>query len=218
MLILKGSGVGVNIAPRITLAKSAYLHWLINNFELTNPTFAKARIIMGSKKAQPHIAIIISVNEIKLSMLMLVEITSFPNPNKKLSIDGATNKYAKIEPNKKSKGVPVSIGIVIFFSFKFNPGKIKLLNCQIITGDENVRPKKSAMRSVVKKNSPGFICRNTVSVGAMSINSFINSLLSENPIQDAMQKNTSEIITLPRSSSRCFDSGIEGLVSSSSVS
>ena len=129
------------MAPRITLTKSAYLHWPINDFELTNPAFAKARITIGSKKAQPHIAIIISVNEIKLSMLMLVEITSFPNPNKKLSIDGATNKYAKIDPSKKSKGAPVSIGIVIFFSFKFNPGKIKLLSCQIIIGDEKVRPK-----------------------------------------------------------------------------
>ena len=47
-------------------------------------------------------------------------------------------------------------------------------------------------------------------------NNFINSLLSENPIQDAMQKNTSEIIILPLSSSRCFESGIEGSYSSKS--
>ena len=89
MLILKGSGVGVSTAPEITLAKSAYLHLLISILEFTIPAFANAKIIIGSKNVQPHIAIIIRVNEIKLSMLMLVKIISFPKPNKKLSMEGA---------------------------------------------------------------------------------------------------------------------------------
>ena len=42
--ILKGSGVGVSIAPIITLRSIAYLHFLIKNSELIIPTFAKKNI------------------------------------------------------------------------------------------------------------------------------------------------------------------------------
>ena len=92
MLMLKGSGVGVRTAPKIMLSKIAYLHFEINIFELTIPALLSAKITIGIRNAHPHIAIIMSVNETKLSMLMLVDITSFPNPNKKLSIEGATKK------------------------------------------------------------------------------------------------------------------------------
>ena len=92
MLMLNGSGVGVRTAPKITLSNNAYLHLLRRNFEFIIPTLANANKIIGSKNVEPHIAIIINEKEMKLSILMLVEIMSFPKPNKKLSVEGTTKK------------------------------------------------------------------------------------------------------------------------------
>ena len=63
IVILKGSGVGVRTAPRITLPSTAYLHFFIKIFEFTNPMLARAKIIIGRRKAHPHSAIINKVNE-----------------------------------------------------------------------------------------------------------------------------------------------------------
>ena len=90
MPMLNGSGVGVRIAPVTTEDKIAYLQLESKNFEFIMSMLAREKITMGKRNVSPHMAIMLKVKEMKFSILMLVEITLSPKPNKKFIIDGTT--------------------------------------------------------------------------------------------------------------------------------
>ena len=153
--MLNGSGVGVRIAPQITLIKIAYLQCFNNIFEFTRPKAESINIAIGKRNVSPDIAKINTVNEIKFSIPMLAEMTFWPKAKRKFIIWGATKKYEKIIPKKNNTGVAINTGIIIFLSPFFNPGKIKPDDCQITTGAESKNPKQRETFTQAKKNSPG---------------------------------------------------------------